>query len=529
MGTRMAGLASRPTALVLLIVGVSLVRIVYLAWWCPYTLIEDEAHYWEWSRRLDWSYYTKGPGVALLIRASVEAFSLFGIGVSEFVVRFPAVIASAVLCWCVAGLAKDVTGHWRAGFFAASLVLLAPAHQGLALLMAIDGPYLACWAAAAWAGYRAIVMRSRWAWVWLGVAIGVGFLFKYTILLLLPGIAWHAWSARGRFAPAAHWRRFALIGLLAGALGLVPVIVWNARNEWHTIEHLLGHLGIGVDAATPEGGGGWAYDPRWTLELIGTQALLLGVPAIVMAFSIAEAVRRRGSDDRVMQSSQYLLRCALPVLAFYLAVSFVADAEGNWPLAGYTTLFSLAGWGVADALDSRRLAHRAIHRLNAWRAAVFLGIVVGIGQLRLDLLSRLDWWGDTTPAGRLLGADELARSADRVVRDLRDETGLEPFVVAEHYGRASVLAFYMDGRPTVFCADRLINGSPTAYDFWDETALDRPDLFGRPALLVGASAVQWSPAFDRVVPIGVLEGDMKRGREAFMGYGYRGFPPGASP
>jgi hypothetical protein len=27
-----------------------LVRLAYLAWLCPYTLAEDEAHYWDWSR-----------------------------------------------------------------------------------------------------------------------------------------------------------------------------------------------------------------------------------------------------------------------------------------------------------------------------------------------------------------------------------------------------------------------------------------------------------------------------------------------
>jgi 4-amino-4-deoxy-L-arabinose transferase-like glycosyltransferase len=529
MGARVGVMTTRPIALVVLIVGVSLARIVYLAWWCPYTLIEDEAHYWEWSRRFDWSYYTKGPGIALLIRASVEILGLLGAGVSEFVVRFPAVVASAVLCACVAGLAKDMTGQWRAGFFAAALVLLAPAHQGLALLMTIDGPYLACWAAAAWAGYRALAMRSRWAWVWLGAAVGVGFLFKYTIVLLLPGIAWHAWTARAALAPAPGWRRFAPIGLLAAGLGFVPVLVWNARHEWHTIGHLLGHLGFGADAAAPEGGWRWSYDPLWTLELVGTQFLLLGVVSFVMAYTIVVAARRREGDAPAPAGWAYVLRCAIPVLAFYLAVSFATDTEGNWPLAGYTTLFPLAGWGVADALDARRRGFRAIHRVNAWWAAVVAGLIVGIGQLRLDLLSGLDWWQGSSPAGRLLHADELGRSADRVVQDLRDETGLEPFVAAEHYGRASVLAFYMTGRPVVFCADRYINGSPTAYDFWDDTDLDRPDLLGRPALLVGASEAKWSPAFERVVPIGVLDGDMKRGRAAFLGYGYRGFPAGESP
>src|SRR2546423_14475763 len=57
-----------------LIVGSALLRLVYLAWQCPLDLSPDEAHYWDWSRHLDWSYYSKGPGVAWLIRLSCELF-----------------------------------------------------------------------------------------------------------------------------------------------------------------------------------------------------------------------------------------------------------------------------------------------------------------------------------------------------------------------------------------------------------------------------------------------------------------------
>jgi len=54
----------------LLILGSVLFRLGYLIYDCPLDLAPDEAHYWHWSQRLDWSYYSKGPLVALLIRAS---------------------------------------------------------------------------------------------------------------------------------------------------------------------------------------------------------------------------------------------------------------------------------------------------------------------------------------------------------------------------------------------------------------------------------------------------------------------------
>ena len=55
-----------------LVLGSAAVRVAYLT--SPYALdlSPDEAHYWDWSRHLDWSYYSKGPLVACLIRASCE-------------------------------------------------------------------------------------------------------------------------------------------------------------------------------------------------------------------------------------------------------------------------------------------------------------------------------------------------------------------------------------------------------------------------------------------------------------------------
>jgi undecaprenyl-diphosphatase len=79
-------------AILLLAIAALACRLLYLALLSPYTLVEDEAHYWEWSRRLDWSYYSKGPGVALAIAASTRVF-----GDTEFGVRAPAAIFAFIL------------------------------------------------------------------------------------------------------------------------------------------------------------------------------------------------------------------------------------------------------------------------------------------------------------------------------------------------------------------------------------------------------------------------------------------------
>jgi hypothetical protein len=53
--------------------GVLVVATTIRLWYLQHGYLElspDEAHYWEWSRRLDWSYYSKGPFVAYLIALS---------------------------------------------------------------------------------------------------------------------------------------------------------------------------------------------------------------------------------------------------------------------------------------------------------------------------------------------------------------------------------------------------------------------------------------------------------------------------
>src|SRR5262245_60721097 len=83
-----------------LILASSALHVAYLAHDCPLDLAPDEAHYWDWSRHLDWSYYSKGPLVALLIRGScalVGPWSEAHTGSLALAIRLPAVICGALL------------------------------------------------------------------------------------------------------------------------------------------------------------------------------------------------------------------------------------------------------------------------------------------------------------------------------------------------------------------------------------------------------------------------------------------------
>lgn len=542
-----------------LIIAAALFRFAYLAWFCPYTLLEDEAHYWEWARRPGWSYYSKGPGVAWSIAASTSIF-----GNTELGVRFPAVVFATVGAIAAAGLARRATGDERAGFFAAAIMLLIPAFQLGGILMTIDMPYAALWAVGAWAGWSALSRGSRVAWPAMGLAIGASFLFKYTALLLVPGLLLFALVARRRLRVDQNWKRWALLGAVLLAACTLPVILWNQQHGWPTVRHLLGHLGAAGGDMPASGSGvpSRPWSPSWTMEFLGSQLALIGPVLILMAIAAARAVKLRRKDPEGWTGRLFLLCCAAPILSFYFILTFFTEGEGNWAVAAYMTLISLAGWAAVEGLQRQRRDVAAWERLEvrpwrgwirrrpenscqmAWHATLVVGIFLGLAPLKLDWLaaSPLMRWVDSVlvaqgwmregrtlvPTGRLMGARAMVGDVASLGDRLRRETGREPFFVAEHYGRAGLLAFYLPGNPVVYCSSSVLDeGRRTQYDYWRDTDLsDLRTLGGRPAVLIGSKLERWQVGFERVESIGRLEHETKERREAFLAYGYVGFTAG---
>ncbi|TVQ58991.1 MAG: hypothetical protein EA379_12275, partial [Phycisphaerales bacterium] len=292
-----------------------------------------------------------------------------------------------------------------------------------------------------------------------------------------------------------------------------------------------------------------AYDPMWTLEFLGAQLGALGPAAALIAAALLCVWRARRADRDLARAAVFCLCAGAPVLLFYLAVTLVTDAEGNWALAAYVSLFALVGAVAPRELERY---HRLVHE---WRAdparprrgllrrkpetffqVAFhwsIGVAVGFAilSLRLDLVARLPLVGDAVPLHRLMGADERAARAHDALARLRDETDLEPFVISAAYGPASLLAFYLPGQPVTYCARGVLGAQPSQYDFFPDTRLDDPALRGRPALLLGADEHRWARAFERVVEIDPLDDPeaphapaRPHRRRAFAGYGYHGWP-----
>ncbi|MFO0866600.1 MAG: glycosyltransferase family 39 protein [Gemmataceae bacterium] len=225
-------------------VGLALLRIVYLATWCRFDLSPDEAHYWEWSRKLDWSYYSKGPLVAWIIRLSCELFGGISdslVGSPMLAIRIPAIVFGSLTLGSIYVLTARVFRSEGWGLLVLLMATTWPLLNVGSLLMTIDAPFICCWGWTLIAAHSAVFDRSRWGWPIAGVLIALGFMAKYTMVLWIPSFALFLMFTP-RYRPLMWSRGFWTMCILASC-GALPVIFWNIRHGWITLLHAGSHAG----------------------------------------------------------------------------------------------------------------------------------------------------------------------------------------------------------------------------------------------------------------------------------------------
>jgi len=144
----------------------------------------DEAHYWMWSERLAPAYFSKGPGVAFVMRASTAIF-----GANEFGVRFFSPVLAAGTSLLLFYFARRLFSA-NAGLWAVLAVNTTPIFNIGAFLMTIDPLSIFFWLASMFTFWLALEQSPRFSWHWLitGLLIGLGFLCKYTNALELVSV-----------------------------------------------------------------------------------------------------------------------------------------------------------------------------------------------------------------------------------------------------------------------------------------------------------------------------------------------------
>ncbi len=483
----------------LLLIGVALVvRLVYLVWFCPYQLLGDEAYYWEQARHFDLCYNEKGPVLAWMIAACCKVF-----GDTEWAVRLPVALSSAIAAWGVGRLAISVArGDERVGFLAVACFMLIPAFQANAIICTQDGVLIALWV-----GLTAIGLRlfRHWhlgestmrEWVLLWIVLGIGVILKQSVLVFLPSLVLYAWIERRNL----RWNRAVLMQPIFGAaivtLISTPMIIWNARHGWPMLAHTLGHLGAGGDQAGRINRG----NPiEWVSAVIGSIIGATGPAILLMVWASWRFTVDRFGDTARLRDRLWLMCAAWPSVAFFVLLALRKPVVPSWPLPSMVPLVVL----VADFTMAQVISWRLFK--PAWIVMVGYGLGACLLIAFPTVLGHLPVIGphiDRSLISRFTGHREEAAELQKALATITTPDAQPPVIVARHYMQAGLYCFYLPGHPTVLTAGKYLGKRSTTFDQWDDTSMENPRLLGRTLLLDGEGDVKWEQAlqFDHREPI----------------------------
>jgi len=397
--------------------GVLAVVTLFRLWYSTrIELVPDEAYYWLWSKNLAASYRDKGPAVAWVISLGTRLF-----GDTVFGLRFFAIILSSATLWQLFRLAQRLYDD-RTALWCLALGIVIPMFAVGSILMTIDPLSVFCWAWAVNLFWTALDSHKLWHWAGLGFVIGLGFLAKFTNGVQLACIGlFLCWSRPHR---ALLISRQTIAMSLAFVVAILPVLYWNFQTGWVHAQAL--HSRSGVRSS-------FQIHPMELLQFLGGEAGVLSpLIALGLAAALAGMLWKHHRELRV----QFLLCQSLPIFALFTFFSLNKAGKENWPAPGL-----IAGM-VLTVVFWREVTARA----PRWRWAV--GAALGLASLMTLVLHNTDPLrlpAKLEPLRRAQGWSDFGVHVQRA----REQHGAT-VLIGNHYGTASMMAYYLPDRPTTY-------------------------------------------------------------------------------
>lgn len=414
----------------------------------PIDLAPDEAHYWEWSRYLDWSYYSKPPMVAWLNALSTSVFGHTVIGV-----RFFAVLTLSLLTLLSYQIAVTVTGKESAGVWAAVLLNVTPEFAAGGLMMTPDIPALFFWASALYVlmkiDFHAPPQKKDLnSFILIGVLVGFAGLSKQTTALFYPllGLYLSVDKDRRKYLLHPYVYTAGLISLAFQA----PVFYWNSMNDWITFKHVLGQ----------SSGSSHFNGVKSIGNFLGGQIALVGLlsfPLLVWAW--LRLPKYTYSDKKLHQNMRLLWWFSAPLFLAFLFKSIGAKVQPNWPvLSIYSGLILLSCWIVFESFLRQKIL----------MIGCFLSILLTLLTLSMTLPLH------ATPLKPVLGWKGLGIALSEMTH--RISSSRDIVILTSRYQTASELSFYMEDHPYVIYTNPG-HRRQNQYDLWEWPSLHDKIVF----------------------------------------------------
>ena len=386
-------------------------------------LIGDETYYWDWSRQLDWCYYSKPPMVAWLIAL---ATSLGGDEVA--IVRLPAVLLGAIFLGYFYATAHLFYGR-QSAMIALLMVLATPFSVLANLMMTIDPPLYCFWIMSLYYLHQALFTQQKRAWYFAGLATGLAILSKQ-VALFIPLILFVFLLLHKE--KRCFLKREFLMYLVPVVVCLLPILAWNQQHDWITLVHSKGHFDIKENV-------GFFKHLEQGMTFLGFQLLLVSPIICILLFFLS---LKCGLQFNHLEEKERFLFWMGPLLLLGISVlGFLQKVQGNWAVPFYFSALILLSAQVTQI---------------QWAKYIKVGLAVGFFMVALTyvlpLLIPVFHLQNTIidPTYRFRHTETLVRAID-LERQKLDASSQKTFIIAVgHRFLVSQMAFYLPDHPHVF-------------------------------------------------------------------------------
>ena len=366
-------------------------RIYYL-YTSPFDLFFDEAQYWDWSRILDWGYYSKPPMIAWLIAATTSVC-----GDTEFCIRLSSPLLHAITSLFIFGLGHTLYNP-KAGFWSAITYLTLPAVTLSSTLASTDAALLCFWAASMFFLMKAVRTGDFKWWIATGVTAGLGMLSKYTMILFLPSTLLYLYLSP---IDQHYFKSFRLyFSIFLAFLIYLPNLLWNANTGFVSYLHTKDNANLTSDL----------FNPGEMLEFVSAQFAVFGPILFLILLLLLFRAGRIAEQD----AGKFLLSFILPFFLLIVMLSFVSRAHANWSAPIYVPATILV---IGALIQSKKLYWGKLSfLLHISIAAIFVNYYTIINYINVPAIKQIN------PFKRIQGWEALGQEVQALLQQYPNTT-----------------------------------------------------------------------------------------------------------
>ncbi|MFN7038848.1 MAG: ArnT family glycosyltransferase [Alphaproteobacteria bacterium] len=292
-------------------------------------LYADEAQYWDWSRNLDWGYYSKPPFIAWIIRATTNIF-----GNSEFAIRLSSPILHAITSIIIYFISLNLFDR-KIAFYSAITYLTLPSVTLSSSLISTDAILLFFWSLTILLFLKSINTNILLYWILTGLIGGCGCLAKYNMIIIVPSTMLYLIFTKQLKSTLTNYRFWACITI--GFLVYCPNLYWNYNNGFVSYLHTQEISRLDKEL----------FHPKQLFEFLAAQIIIIGPILTYILLISLKNIKSILSDEKY----KFLISYFLPFLGFIALLSFISKALANWAAPAAVTMII---WIVAYQIRERK-------------------------------------------------------------------------------------------------------------------------------------------------------------------------------